>query len=254
MTGLAEIAYHSAYIDPFFLPVEGHFLLRFVSGLTSVYKSSWSWFRWRDPSKAYWILHRFLRHTERTKVLVHVLDISGSEGRNPLEDFAIVNQELERYNPTLIKRPMVIAANKTDIPGEEDYLAQLKEALPEYEIFPISAATGEGLKPLVYRLMELVEQTELEVEEVTPTEEVKVTKAVEDEVKFVIEQDEFGVFVVSGPEIERQWRRTNFVNEDAVSRFLQIVEAMGVVKALREQGCQDGDTVRIKDVEFDFVD
>jgi GTP-binding protein len=149
---------------------------------------------------------------------------------------------------------MVIAANKTDIPGEEDYLAQLKEALPEYEIFPISAATGEGLKPLVYRLMELVEQTELEVEEVTPTEEVKVTKAVEDEVKFVIEQDEFGVFVVSGPEIERQWRRTNFVNEDAVSRFLQIVEAMGVVKALREQGCQDGDTVRIKDVEFDFVD
>ncbi|MBQ5616017.1 MAG: Obg family GTPase CgtA, partial [Peptococcaceae bacterium] len=108
--------------------------------------------------------------------------------------------------------------------------------------------------PLVYRLMELVEQTELEVEEVTPTEEVKVTKAVEDEVKFVIEQDEFGVFVVSGPEIERQWRRTNFVNEDAVSRFLQIVEAMGVVKALREQGCQDGDTVRIKDVEFDFVD
>jgi GTP-binding protein len=149
---------------------------------------------------------------------------------------------------------MVIAANKTDIPGEEDYLAQLKEALPEYEIFPISAATGEGLKPLVYRLMELVEQTELEVEEVTPTEEVKVTKAVEDEVKFVIEQDEFGVFVVSGPEIERQWRRTNFVNEDAVSRFLQIVEAMGVVKALREQGCQDGDIVRIKDVEFDFVD
>ena len=154
----------------------------------------------------------------------------------------------------MIKRPMVIAANKTDIPGEEDYLTQLKEALPEYEVFPISAATGEGLKPLVYRLMELVEQTELEVEEVTPTEEVKVTKAVEDEVKFVIEQDEFGVFVVSGPEIERQWRRTNFVNEDAVSRFLQIVEAMGVVKALREQGCQDGDTVRIKDVEFDFVD
>jgi len=198
--------------------------------------------------------HRFLRHTERTKVLVHVLDISGSEGRNPLEDFAIVNQELERYNPKLMKRPMVIAANKTDIMGEEDYLARLQEELPEYEVFPISAATGEGLKPLVYRLAELVEQTELEVEEVTPTDEVKVTKAVEDEVKFEIEQDEFGVYVVSGPEIERQWRRTNFVNEDAVSRFLQIVEAMGVVKALRDMGCQDGDTVRIKDVEFDFVD
>lgn len=198
--------------------------------------------------------HRFLRHTERTKVLVHVLDISGSEGRNPLEDFAIVNQELERYNPKLMKRPMVIAANKTDILGEEDYLTRLKEELPEYEVFPISAATGEGLKPLVYRLTELVEQTELEVEEVTPTDEVKVTKAVEDEVKFVIEQDELGVYVVSGAEIERQWRRTNFVNEDAVSRFLQIVEAMGIVNALRDMGCKDGDTVRIKDVEFDFVD
>ena len=178
--------------------------------------------------------HRFLRHTERTKVLVHVLDISGSEGRDPLEDFAIVNQELEKYNASLMKRPMLIAANKIDIMGEVDYLDLLREKLPDYEVFPISAATGEGLKPLVYRLAELVEQVELEPEETTTVEEVKVTKAVEDEVKFIIEQDEAGVFVVSGPEIERHWRRTNFVNEDAVSRFLQIVESMGVVKALRE--------------------
>lgn len=198
--------------------------------------------------------HRFLRHTERTKVLVHVLDISGSEGRDPLEDFAIVNQELEKYNASLMKRPMLIAANKIDIMGEVDYLDLLREKLPDYEVFPISAATGEGLKPLVYRLAELVEQVELEPEETTTVEEVKVTKAVEDEVKFIIEQDEAGVFVVSGPEIERHWRRTNFVNEDAVSRFLQIVESMGVVKALREQGCKDGDTVRIQDVEFDFMD
>ena len=198
--------------------------------------------------------HRFLRHTERTKVLVHVLDISGSEGRDPLEDFAIVNRELENYNPALMKRPMVIAANKTDIMGEVDYLQKLQEELPEYEVFPVSAATGEGLKSLVYRLAELVEQVELEPEDVTPTEEVKVTKVEENEVKFEIEQDADGVFVVFGPEIERHWRRTNFVNDDAVSRFLQIVEAMGVVKALREHGCKDGDTVRIKDVEFDFMD
>lgn len=198
--------------------------------------------------------HRFLRHTERTKVLVHVLDISGSEGRDPLEDFAIVNRELENYNPVLMKRPMVIAANKTDIVGEIDYLEKLKAELPEYEVFPVSAATGEGLKPLVYRLAELVEQVELEPEDVTPTEEVKVTRVEENEVKFEIEQDADGVFVVFGPEIERHWRRTNFVNDDAVSRFLQIVEAMGVVKALREKGCKDGDTVRIKDVEFDFMD
>ena len=111
--------------------------------------------------------HRFLRHTERTKVLVHVLDISGSEGRDPLEDFAVVNRELERYNAVLMKRHMVIAANKTDIMGDVDYLARLQQELPEYEVFPISAATGEGLKPLIYRLAQLVEQVELEPEETT---------------------------------------------------------------------------------------
>lgn len=129
--------------------------------------------------------------------------------RNPLEDFAIVNQELEKYNPTLMKRPMLIAANKTDIMGEIDYLELLQQQLPDYEVFPISAATGQGLKPLVYRLAELVEQVELEPEEVVPTEEVKVTKVVEDEVKFVIEQDETGVFVVSG-------RKSNATGEEQI--------------------------------------
>lgn len=200
--------------------------------------------------------HRFLRHTERTRVLVHVLDISGSEGRNPLEDFAIVNQELGNYNPTLLKRPMLIAANKMDIDGSEEQLALLKEALPDYEVFPISAATGEGLKPLIYRLADLIDEVDLEEIEPVVVEEMKITKAapLQQEEKFVIEQEAEGLFVVSGPEIERHWRRTNFTHEDAVSRFLQIVEAMGVVKALREAGCQDGDTVRIKDIEFDFMD
>lgn len=198
--------------------------------------------------------HRFLRHTERTRVLVHVLDISGSEGRDPLEDFAVVNRELGNYNATLLKRPMIIAANKMDIDGSEEQLEQLRAALPDYEIFPVSAATGEGLKPLVYRLADLVDQVDLEEIETVATEEVKITKAVQEEEKFVIEKETEGIYVVSGPEIERHWRRTNFVNDDAVSRFLQIVEAMGVVKALREQGCQDGDTVKIKDIEFDFMD
>lgn len=198
--------------------------------------------------------HRFLRHTERTKVLVHVLDISGSEGRDPLEDFRVVNRELEKYDPALMKRPMVIAANKTDIVGETNHLARLREAMPDIEIFPISAATGEGLKPLVYRLAELVEQVALEPEEIAPTEEVKVTKAVEQPVKFEIAKDNTGVFVVSGAEIDRHWKRTDFNNDDAVARFLQIMEAMGVVRALRQQGCKDGDTVRIKEIEFDFMD
>lgn len=198
--------------------------------------------------------HRFLRHTERTRVLVHVLDISGSEGRDPQEDFRIVNKELEDYNPSLLKRPMIIAANKMDIMEEPYSLEQLQEMFPGYEIFPISAATGDGLKPLVYRLMELVEQIEPEPVELVAENEVKVTKAEKEEVKFVIERRAEDLYEVSGPEIERHWRRTNFANEDAMSRFLQIVEAMGVIQALREKGCKDGDTVKIKDLEFDFID
>lgn len=197
--------------------------------------------------------HRFLRHTERTRVLVHVLDISGSEGRDPLEDFKIVNQELEKYNAQLIKRPMIIAANKTDIVGEDDHLKLLREALPEYEIFPVSAVTGQGLKPLIYRLSDMLDEIDLQEFEPVVEEEMKVTK-VELKPKFFIDRDEEGTFVVSGPEVERHWTRTNFVNDDAVSRFLQIMESMGVVKELRVAGAKDGDNVKIMDVEFDFMD
>ena len=197
--------------------------------------------------------HRFLRHTERTRVLVHVLDISGSEGRDPLEDFAIVNEELGKYNARLLERPMVIAANKMDIADGDEQLQRLKEALPEYEVFPVSAATGEGLKPLIYRLSDLLD--EVGIEEVQPVEEeeMKITK-VENTPKFVIERDMSGNFVVSGPEIDRHYNRTQFENDDAMSRFLQIVESMGVVDALRKAGAKDGDTVRIHEIEFDFMD
>jgi len=196
--------------------------------------------------------HRFLRHTERTKVLIHVLDISGSEGRDPLDDFYKVNKELERYNPSLLKRPMVIAANKTDIAEDDEALKRVKEALPEYEIFPISAVSGEGLRPLIYRVWQLVEETVL-TEDIVQEEEVKVTK-VEEKEKFFIDVAEDGAYCVYGPEIERHYKRTQFENEDSMNRFLQIVESMGVIKELRKAGIQDGDTVRIFELEFDFLD
>ncbi|NLT94427.1 MAG: GTPase ObgE [Clostridia bacterium] len=197
--------------------------------------------------------HRFLRHVERTKVLVHVLDISGSEGRNPLEDFRIVNNELKEYSQLLIKRPMIIAANKIDLPGAENNLKLIKEELKEYEIFPISAATGEGLKSLIYRLADLLDETE-DVDEVPQVEEEQMRMIkVEDEPKFFIEK-EGNVFIVSGPEVDKHWARTNFNNEEAVKRFLQILDAMGVVKELRNRGAKDGDVVRVNNLEFDFVD
>ena len=200
--------------------------------------------------------HRFLRHTERTKVLIHVLDISGSEGRDPLDDFEKVNKELERYNENLIKRPMVIAANKMDIADGEDNLNALKEKYgDQYEIFPVSAVSGQGLKALVYRVWQLLEECPIE-EEIVQEDEVKVTKveAVPTEEKFTIRKGNDGIYYVEGPEIERHYRRTQFENEDSLNRFLQIMDAMGVVKALRKEGVQDGDTVNIGGLEFDFMD
>ncbi len=198
--------------------------------------------------------HRFLRHTERTRVLVHVLDISGSEGRDPLADFHTVNNELAKYNHFLLERPMIIAANKVDLTlKENENLKRLKESLPEYEIFPISAATGEGLRPLIYRLNEILDTIPLEAAAPAEDTALKVTK-VEEKPKFYLKRDDDGAFVVYGPEIDRHWNRTQFDNDDAVTRFLQIMEAMGVVSELRKAGAKDGNTVRINEIEFDFVD
>jgi len=197
--------------------------------------------------------HRFLRHTERTKVLVHVLDISGSEDRDPLEDFRIVNNELKKYSQYLVDRPMVIAANKLDLPEAENNLKLVMEELKGYEIFPVSAVTGQGLQPLIFRLADILDEVESVLEVPLVEEEQLRMVRLEDKPKFYIEQED-GVFSVSGPEIDKHWARTNFDNEQAAKRFLQIIDSMGVIKALREQGAKDGDVIRIKTLEFDFID
>ena len=197
--------------------------------------------------------HRFLRHTERTKVLVHVLDISGSEDRNPLEDFRIVNSELKKYSDHLAKRPMIIAANKIDLPESENNLKLLKEEFSQFEVFPVSAVTGEGLQPLIYRIADLVDEVEeQDIHQIVEEEQLRMVKF-EEKPKFFIEQEN-DVFIVSGPEVERHWAKTNFDNEEAVKRFLQIMDAMGVIDGLRDHGAKDGDVVRIKGLEFDFIE
>ena len=130
---------------------------------------------------------------------------------------------------------MLIAANKMDLPGAENNLKLIMEELKEYEIFPISAATGEGLNSLIYRLADLLDEIG-DVEEVPQVDEeqLRVVK-VEDKPKFFIER-EGDIFIVEGPEIDKHWARTNFANEEALNRFLQILDAMGVVKELRKKG------------------
>ncbi|MBE3588338.1 MAG: GTPase ObgE [Thermoanaerobacteraceae bacterium] len=193
--------------------------------------------------------HRFLRHTERTRLLVHVLDMAGSEGRDPVEDFAVINRELALYNPVLANRPMVVAANKMDLPGAVENLERLREALGDkYEIFPLSALTGQGIKPFLYRLADLL--TVLPPSEQTAGEDVRVTR-VEGEPPFSISCRD-GVFVVEGRDIERLVAMTDLDNDEAVERLQRIIARMKLEEALSKSGIREGDTVRIGNFEFTY--
>ncbi|MBZ4687262.1 MAG: GTPase [Clostridia bacterium] len=194
--------------------------------------------------------HEFLRHVERTKMLVHVIDIAALEGRDPLEGFHKINKELELYDPILAKRKQIIAANKIDLPGAEENLEILQEELgDDYEIYSISAVTGKGLKQLVLRMAELVEK--IEPEPLKIKNEKRIIKAPEE--RFTIEKKD-GVFVVKGKEIEKHLAMTDFNNEDAVQRFQRILKKMGVEDALREKAISIGDTVQIGEMEFEFTE
>ncbi|SHE86014.1 GTP-binding protein [Desulfofundulus australicus DSM 11792] len=194
--------------------------------------------------------HHFLRHTQRTRVLVHVLDIAGSEGRDPLQDFEIVNRELALYDPDLAARPMVVAANKMDLTGAAENLERLRGALGDrYEIFPISALDGEGTAPLIYRLADLLDQ--LPAPEPAVEERVRVTRV--EEPRFTVSRRD-GVFVVEGREIERHVAMTDLENEEAVERLQRIISRMGLEEALKEAGVREGDTVRIGKFEFTYME
>lgn len=195
--------------------------------------------------------HEFLRHIERTRILVHVVDIAGSEGRDPVEDFKTINKELEAYNPVLAKRPQVIAANKMDLQDAEENFSNFKFHIDdEIDIFPVSAVTGEGIDPLMFKVAELLRT--VGPPEPVVSEEEKVTRVVAGE-RFTVHKED-GVFVIEGKEVERHYAMTDFGNEDAVKRFLRILKLMGVDDDLRQQGAQNGDTIRIGNLEFDFVD
>ena len=200
--------------------------------------------------------HRFLRHVERTRVLVHVVDISGSEGRDPLEDIKTINNELESYAPHLSEKPMVIVANKMDLLPEEEReaaLERIQKEYPEVKIFPMSAATDTDLKALTYHLADIldeigpVEYNEEDFEELEDIVEEKVEP-------FWIEKNSEHVYEVVGPEIDGLCNRTQFERDEAVDRFMKIIENMGVEKALRKKGIQDGDTVVVGPMVFDYME
>ncbi|MFO7820319.1 MAG: GTPase ObgE [Halanaerobacter sp.] len=197
---------------------------------------------------------QFLRHIERTKVLIHMLDISALEGREPLDDFRKINQELSKFNAELLDRPQVVAANKIDLMDDEEKLREVKEKLEAegYEVFPISAVTGSGLDELIKRVNELVEKTP--EPEVKPEEEEVVIRGPqpedEDE-KFAINKEN-GIYKVSGDEVERRVAMADLSTEEGLRHLIKTLQKSGLEDALREAGIDDGDKVNVAGLEFEY--
>lgn len=199
--------------------------------------------------------HQFLRHIERTRVIVHVIDMSGLEGRDPYDDYLTINQELSEYNLRLTERPQIIVANKMDMPEAAENLEAFKEKLTDdYPVFPISAVTREGLRELLFEVANQLENTPefpLYDEEELTQNRVMYTMENE-EVPFNITRDPDGVFVLSGDSLERLFKMTDFSRDESVKRFARQMRGMGVDEALRERGAKDGDIIRLLEFEFEI--
>ena len=193
--------------------------------------------------------HDFLRHIERTKVLLHVVDVSGCEGRDPIEDFATINRELETYSPKLAKRKQLVVANKMDLPDSEENFQKLAAHVTAkgYEIYKASAATGEGLQELMWKAYEQVKQYVPE-----PGEEIGVVDEGDPDSFEIIRGAEDADFEVRGKNIERLVAMTNFDNSEALYRFQLIWKRLKIEEALLEAGVQEGQTVRILDMVFTY--
>ncbi|GAA0326991.1 GTPase ObgE [Oceanobacillus oncorhynchi subsp. oncorhynchi] len=199
--------------------------------------------------------HQFLRHVERTRVIVHVIDMAGTEGRDPYEDYIKINEELAAYDKKLLTRPQIIAANKMDMPGSEENLAGFKENLgEEVPIYKISAVTKDGLRDLLFAVADKLEEIPKYEPEIEQADETVVYRYQKEEDPFHITKDPDGAYVLYGHRIETLFKMTDFQHDEAVQRFSRQLRGMGVDKALRERGAQDGDTVRLLDYEFDFIE
>ncbi len=197
--------------------------------------------------------HDFLRHVERTRILIHVVDVAGLDGRDPVEDFHTINRELEKYNPELAKRPQIVAANKVDVLSDDAVLKGFTATMDQlgYRVFPISAATGLGITELVNFVYEQVKALpEPIVYEPAPKE---MLYRAEDEEPFTIEMED-EVYVVDGPWIRGILRGINFEDRESLQYFQRALRQKGVISALEEKGIQEGDTVRVgEDTEFEYV-
>ncbi len=197
--------------------------------------------------------YEFLRHIERTRILVHVIDGSGMDGRDPREDFHTINRELVDYSEKLAEKPQIIVVNKTDLPAARENVKRIREdpACMRYPVFAVSAAQNKGFDPLldeiVRQLDELPEPEPLVVEE----DALRPPDNTEEPYEITLVN---GEYVVSGPVVDRLLGRVNLQDYESLQYFQRMLRKQGILDALRKHGIQDGDTVRMKDLSFDFLD
>lgn len=198
---------------------------------------------------------QFLKHIERTKVIVHIIDMSASEGRDPYQDYLTINQELEAYRPDLLKRPQIIVANKMDLPIAKDNLEIFKQKVDDKKIIPISAYTKDNLDELLYAIADTLDELKNNAPKVDIIEDVVVEyKYTPKEAPFTITKDSDGVYNIEGPVVKRYFEATDFNREENVKLFARRIRKLGIEDELRKLGVKDGDTVRIFGYEFEFRD
>ena len=195
---------------------------------------------------------QFLKHIERTRVIAHIIDMSGFEGRDPYEDYKIINKELEDFNEKIIKKPMIVIANKMDIEGAKENLIEFKKKVSNVEIFEMSAINRKGIDEILIKLADMLDTIEKEPIYDESKFESHVLYKFKKEQPFTITRDSDGTWVIRGEEIEKLFKMTKFTSDDSIKRFSNKLRKMGIDDKLYEMGAQEGDSVRIMDFIFEL--
>ncbi len=234
--------YHFTTLDPHLGVVDlpgGGFVMADIPGLIE------------GASQGVGLGHDFLRHVERTKVLVHVVDAASTEGRDPVEDIHTIRRELEKYDPSLLDKPHIIAANKVDalFDGGKQVVETIRQSFSEIPVYPISGVSGEGVQTLLYAVQDILKT--LDAAPIIFEREYEPEDTQEPPLPFTVELEE-GVYVVEGPRIEKMLGYTNLDSEKGFAFFQKFLKDAGILEELEKAGIQDGDTVRMYGHEFDY--
>ena len=196
--------------------------------------------------------HKFLKHIERTKIIAHVIDMSGSEGRDPYEDYQVIRKELEEFSPKLLNKQEIIIANKMDLPNSKDNLNKFKEKIDK-QVYEISALNNENLDILINALSELVKNTKEEALYDEDIQEKHVLYKFKKEKPFTIIKENDHTFIIKGEQVEKIFKMINFNTEEAISRFAKKLRSMGVDEELEKMNIKEGDIIKILDYEFEYT-